>query len=332
MSMSKLKDVGIQKYMHLTPKPTVERHLFSNHFDTRHWYLWEPRNNDIIIATPPKAGTTWTQRIVSQLIFNGQFPTKYGSVDEISPWVAMKAAPIKDQIKALHDTNYYPHQRFVKSHEPIGSVPFWDNVKYIFVGRCYKDVVWSMYNHYKKGNDFWYQVLNAPLDGNVPFEPLPRFNNNYTEHDLWKELLYTGDFAGNPDGGHWWSPLWVAGSWLKLRNNIKYNNILFIHYNNLKNDLSGEIKNIAEFLEIEYDKHMFDTIVNNCTFETMKNDPTSAPLGGAIFDGGSQSFINQGKTGRWKDTLTDQCIDDYKIMASRYMDDNQIKWMETGSD
>mmetsp|Transcript_1768 Transcript_1768/g.2287 ORF Transcript_1768/g.2287 Transcript_1768/m.2287 type:complete len:176 (-) Transcript_1768:79-606(-) len=116
------------------------------------------------------------------------------------------------------------------------------------------------------------------------------------------------------------------------KNNIKYNNILFIHYNNLKNDLSGEIKNIAEFLEIEYDKHMFDTIVNNCTFETMKNDPTSAPLGGAIFDGGSQSFINQGKTGRWKDTLTDQCIDDYKIMASRYMDDNQIKWMETGSD
>src|SRR5579863_4966501 len=37
--------------------------------DSRRWNRFEPRDNDIVIATFAKCGTTWTQRIVDLLVF-----------------------------------------------------------------------------------------------------------------------------------------------------------------------------------------------------------------------------------------------------------------------
>ena len=51
------------------PKKTREIH--NHHFDSTIWNDFQFRNDDIIIATYAKSGTTWMQQIVSQLIFNG---------------------------------------------------------------------------------------------------------------------------------------------------------------------------------------------------------------------------------------------------------------------
>jgi len=32
--------------------------------------------------------------------------------------------------------------------------------KYLYVGRDGRDIAWSLYNHYLKGNGFWYDALN----------------------------------------------------------------------------------------------------------------------------------------------------------------------------
>jgi hypothetical protein len=37
--------------------------------DSRRWAGYRPRENDVIIATAPKVGTTWMQQIVNLLIF-----------------------------------------------------------------------------------------------------------------------------------------------------------------------------------------------------------------------------------------------------------------------
>jgi aryl sulfotransferase len=39
--------------------------------DSTRWDGFEFRDGDIVIDTWAKSGTTWTQQIVSQLIFNG---------------------------------------------------------------------------------------------------------------------------------------------------------------------------------------------------------------------------------------------------------------------
>ena len=43
-------------------------------FDSRRWQHYRPRPDDIVIATYPKCGTTWMQRIVSLLVFQSPEP------------------------------------------------------------------------------------------------------------------------------------------------------------------------------------------------------------------------------------------------------------------
>ena len=55
-----------------THLPQVVR-IYQNHIlDSTRWNRYKPRPMDIIIATSYKSGTTWTQEIVRQLIFQGQ--------------------------------------------------------------------------------------------------------------------------------------------------------------------------------------------------------------------------------------------------------------------
>jgi len=52
--------------------------------DSTIWNAIQPHKTDIIIATPPKNGTTLTQQIVN-LIINGNSNFKY--LHDLSPWV-----------------------------------------------------------------------------------------------------------------------------------------------------------------------------------------------------------------------------------------------------
>ena len=68
--------------------PERTRVYQNHHFDSTRWDYFEAREDDIIIATSYKAGTTWAQAIVAHLIFrDGDLPQ---SVSEMSPWLDMK--------------------------------------------------------------------------------------------------------------------------------------------------------------------------------------------------------------------------------------------------
>ena len=55
--------------------PERSRIYQCHHFDSTRWDYYEPRDDDIIVATSYKAGTTWTQAILANLIFpDGNFP------------------------------------------------------------------------------------------------------------------------------------------------------------------------------------------------------------------------------------------------------------------
>ena len=47
--------------------PKKTRELHNHHFDSTIWNDFKFRDDDIIIATYAKSGTTWLQQIVSQL-------------------------------------------------------------------------------------------------------------------------------------------------------------------------------------------------------------------------------------------------------------------------
>src|SRR5204862_6945854 len=67
--------------------PRKTRELHSHHFDSTVWNEFRFRDDDIIVATYAKSGTTWTQQIVGQLIYKGadQVP-----VSQLSPWLDLR--------------------------------------------------------------------------------------------------------------------------------------------------------------------------------------------------------------------------------------------------
>ncbi|MFC6639929.1 sulfotransferase domain-containing protein [Sulfitobacter sediminilitoris] len=68
-------------------QPKKTREIHNHHFDSTIWNDFKFRDDDIIIATYAKSGTTWVQQIVSQLIFNG---VEGHDVAEMSPWLDLR--------------------------------------------------------------------------------------------------------------------------------------------------------------------------------------------------------------------------------------------------
>lgn len=71
-------------------KPVKTRELHNHHSDSTIWNDLKFRDDDIVIATYAKSGTTWLQQIVSQLIFDGQEGLP---VAEMSPWLDLRVPP-----------------------------------------------------------------------------------------------------------------------------------------------------------------------------------------------------------------------------------------------
>src|SRR5258705_10932913 len=92
-----------------------------HHLDSTRWDDVVPRPDDIVITTSLKAGTTWTQRIVSLLVFQSvELP---GTLHFCSPWVDARWIGGRAEMRELVEG--VPHRRFFKSHLPLDALPYW---------------------------------------------------------------------------------------------------------------------------------------------------------------------------------------------------------------
>jgi aryl sulfotransferase len=95
-------------------------------------------------------------------------------------------------------------------------------------------------------------------------------------------------------------------------------NVLFVYFADLKGDMGGGIRTIAEFREIAVDETVWLDILKNCRFDHMKaNHTKSVPLGSAVGDGSAQTFIHKGQNGRWRDVLTEASCQAYEARAQQ---------------
>jgi aryl sulfotransferase len=291
--------------------PVKTRELHNHHFDSTIWNDFEFRDGDIIIATYAKSGTTWLQQIVSQLLFNG---VEDLAVAEMSPWLDLRIPPKEVKLPMV---DAQTHRRFLKTHLPVDALVFSEQAKYIYIGRDGRDVVWSMYNHHATANDVWYDALNnTPGLVGSPIGKPPTSVSQYFNDWL------------DGDGHPWW-PFWEnVRTWWAIRN---LPNVYFIHFADLKKDMPGEIRGIADFLEIPIDDNTWDTILLHCSFDYMKSNATqSVPLGGAFWEGGAKTFIHKGKNGRWRDTLTTDVVETYEQRAADELGPECARWLAEG--
>src|ERR1700709_1637334 len=121
---------------------TAVRRYAGKVFDSGRWVGFELRPGDIVISTPPKCGTTWTQMICALLIF--QEPELPLPLDTLSPWIDMVN---RSRTEVFADLEAQTHRRFIKTHTPLDGIPNDPTVTYICVGRAPRDVALSMDHH-----------------------------------------------------------------------------------------------------------------------------------------------------------------------------------------
>ena len=291
--------------------PKKTRELHNHHFDSTIWNDFPFRDDDIIIATYAKSGTTWMQQIIAQLLFNGD-PDP--AVADISPWLDLRVPPKAVKLPLVEAQT---HRRFLKTHLPVDALVFSPRAKYLYIGRDGRDVVWSLFNHHANANQLWYDALNeTPGRVGPPIERPPEDIRQY-----WRDWLAR-------DGYPFWSFWDNVRTWWEIRD---LPNVRLVHFSELKQDLPGTIRQIAKFLQLPINESRWSAILEHCSFEWMKKNATkSVPLGGLFWDAGAGVFINKGINGRWADVLTsEECIE-YEQIAINQLGSTCAHWLATG--
>ena len=214
--------------------PTVE-HLYQNFsMDALRWNYFTPRADDIVVATTYKAGTTWAQTIVANLVFAGKLP---GSIPDLSPWIDQRIFPLELVLSRLDQQS---HRRAVKTHLPLDGLPFHRNIRYLCVGRDPRDIFMSFWNMYRNFTPEMLSLTNV-LPGRVGEElrPCPE-----DVHELWRNWMTRPCFPWEHDGYPFGSVLHHTRTWWDYRH---LPNILLVHFADLLVDLEGEIRRIARF-------------------------------------------------------------------------------------
>lgn len=291
--------------------------------DSRRWDGYRPRPGDVIVATYPKCGTTWMQRIVNLLIFQTQ---EVQPLDRISPWVDMRISkPIDEVLESLEAQS---HRRAVKSHLPLDGLPLYDEVRYIHVARDGRDAVMSFHNH---GTGFREQVLDKLDAAGLADETLgrayPRIPADPAEY--FNKWLRIGAISGQTDGYQFVSYFEFEKSYWLERHRA---NLLFVHYTDLKADLAGEMGRIAAFLDITVPEQTWPHVITAAEFESMKKQGAELmPNVTGMFDEGKDRFFNKGQNGRWKDVFTKEDLGVYDAKLAAVLPAACIRWLEGGN-
>jgi aryl sulfotransferase len=290
--------------------------------DSRRWERYRPRPTDIVIATYPKCGTTWMQRIVDLLVFQDTEPR---AVMQLSPWIDRRFPEPIEAVEARIEAQ--EHRRFLKAHLPADGLPLFDEVKYVHVARDGRDACLSYHHH---GTGLTPEVLErfdrAGLEDATLARPYPRFPADPADH--FHRWLTEGAVAGHTDGSPLMSFFHFERTWWAERHRP---NVLLVHYNDLKAELPGEMQRVADFLGVAAPADRWPGLVEAAGFAAMRRD--GAVLMGnvaAMFRGGAGRFFHQGANGRWRGVFGAEDLALYDTKVAAELPPACALWLEHG--
>jgi hypothetical protein len=287
--------------------------------DSSRWDRYVPRAGDIIISTPPKAGTTWTQMICALLVF--QRTDFDRPLSEISPWFDFRPGDI-DQI--VSDLDRQTHRRFIKTHTPLDGLPYFEEATYLFCGRDPRDVFLSFLNHWDNTSDALRDQIRVasgidPSQLEVPTDA----------QEMFRTWMTVGAAPWMADGFPFGSVFHHAKSFWEFR---ELSNVHLLHYDDLKADLAGEMRALARRLGVDVDPALWPTLVAAASFESMKADAGRlAPLAerGAWRD--NRRFFHRGESGQWREALSPESLALYERIVAERIPPDLAAWIERGT-
>lgn len=267
------------------------RHYRHPVWDSGRWQGLEGRADDILICTPYKAGTTWTQMICALLIFQ---KTEFDlPLSDISPWLELRAAP-GEEIRALYAGQ--THRRIIKTHTPLDGLPWFPEATYLCVQRDPRDIFMSMLNHMQNANPdaegiFADEMRQSGEDRTLPDDP----------NEFFQMWLSNGSFDWESDGAPYWSVFRHGFSYWEHQDKP---NIHMIHYSDLKADLESGMRRIAGVLNIDVPEAKWPALIAAAQFDSMKAkaDKVAPDTRFKMWKDNSR-FFNKGTSGQWRSVL-----------------------------
>ena len=200
---------------------------------------YQPRAGDIFVVTQMKCGTTWMEHVAFQVLYrgNGDLVESGRTLYSVAPWLeGRKSVPI-DQAPTLGTER---PSRIIKSHLPAQLCPDAKDARYIYVARhpvsCFASCV-----------DF----VATNTGAMAPAMPA------YEEWFRSPALMWWGTWSDH-----------VKGWWERSRRD---GNVLFVYFEDMKKDLPGMVKRVAEFLGVKpLTQAELDNVVRKTSFAYMQ--------------------------------------------------------------
>ncbi|KAK7343064.1 hypothetical protein VNO80_26026 [Phaseolus coccineus] len=279
LSLPKESGLGAAPYLHLFQDFWCPTHFIQgmNNF-MKHFHS---KDNDVFVASFPKSGTTWLKALAFVIVNHHRFssfdhhPLLSSNPHQLVFFPeSILSHDLHDQILSLSNMS---EPRLLGTHLPFPSLPesiTKSNCKIIYIFRNPFDIfvsAWEFFTNVKVSS-------SSELTFEEAFE---KYCNGITAF------------------GPWWSHM--LGYWEKSI--TRPHKVLFLKYEDLKEDTVFHVKRIAEFLNSPITQGgesntVIENIIKLCRFETMKN--LEVNKSGYIYNiAEKKHFFRKGEVGDW---------------------------------
>ncbi|KAL8261706.1 hypothetical protein R6Q59_025755 [Mikania micrantha] len=243
--------------------------------------------SDVFICSYPKTGTTWLKALAFAIVTRKNFDE---SSSPLLTTLPHDCVPYLEKDLKQIEENHKTHFPLVSTHLPHTALPrsiVSSNCKIVYIYRNIKDVIVSYYHYLRK-------YFNARVE-DAPFEEA--FNEFY-------------------QGISWCGPYWdhILGYWQASHDDGS--NILFLKYEDMKQDTASNVKRLAEFIGHPFSKEeenagVIENVIKLCSFDNLSNLEVNKsgyhrPDGPHAVE--NRLFFRKAKDGDWREYFTDEMI------------------------
>lgn len=279
----------------MAPAPPLRRYR-GFMADSARWGRFSFRDDDVVITTPSKCGTTWMQTIVGMILLGR---VDLGApISQLSPWLDMQVYTDDEVFGRLERQT---GRRFIKTHTPLDGVPVLPSVTYLAVIRHPLDVALSDRDHADNmRRDHAVELRIAASGEPDPDLVLPQDGPD----DAAEYLRWFIDNDNQPVGS---GPYGLADYceqiltyWVRRADP----NVHLFHYADLWRNLDAEMRRVAEALGVRVDDAIWPSFVDAATLDSMRSRAAAtAPNADEDMWRSPEAFFRVGGTREWASLL-----------------------------
>ncbi|MGC1494813.1 MAG: sulfotransferase domain-containing protein [Sulfitobacter sp.] len=284
--------------------PRLPTHRYEGKItDPSRWNALRPRVGDIVVSTPPKSGTTWLQGILALLISGD--PNVDADVTNNAPWFDINLRELDEVIKKL---DAQTQLRQIKTHTPLDGIPVWPDLRYISIYRHPIDVHFSFRKHLSN--------MTQDVLGDVYPDDISESFRIFLEGDHF-------------DGA---SLSTIVSHYRSALQAEPMENLLRLHYADMRRDLPGGFARIARHIGIRHDDTLLKALIDAASFTNMKaNADRFAVAAGNGFWRKDADFFDSATSNKWVGILSKADLAAYDARMSELLDPEERRWLEWGT-